>query len=211
MIEVKDKELFSLFPTTVYRGFIDDEQFLDELKDNVLDLKSKGVGEYEFKDLNFETPDDLHERPEFQKLVELVLRESDAIFNQWNLIRESHYVTTMWATTTNPNYTHQLHNHPNCLLSGLIYLNVPENCGKLFFRDPRSATTTLNYNYKEYNNFNSRTHYFKPKKGSILFWPHWLDHAVERGTYEGEEYRIMIAFNIMVKADIKIKTSKLRI
>ena len=209
MIEVTEKEIFNLFPTPIYRGTVKDESFLDNLKNNVLAIKQDTLGTEVSNDVNFETPDDLHERPEFQGLSELVLQESEKILNHFKLIRDSHYITGMWSMISGNNFSHQLHNHANCYLSGLIYLNAPVGCGNLVFRDPRPARSAMTYEYQEHDGLNSQSYYFKPKKGSIIFWPHWMDHGVERGTYVGDENRIMIAFNIMVRTEIKIKTSKL--
>ena len=57
-----------------------ENMIIEELKNNILELKKQGIGEYEYKDQHFETPDDLHERPQFKPLVDLVLDESEKIF-----------------------------------------------------------------------------------------------------------------------------------
>jgi uncharacterized protein (TIGR02466 family) len=213
MTDIIDREQLTLFPTVVSKGKVDNDKLLEKLKTAITNLKIKDAGSFSYEREQFESYDNLHEEPEFKELSDLVLQASGELLDQQNLIRESHYITNMWATSTNKNFFHPLHNHPNCYLSGILYVSAPENCGKLVFRDPRLNHSILQYDYKEYNQYNSNRHYIKPAKGVILFWPHWLEHMVDRHNekYDGKEDRMMIAFNIMVKTNINIKTAKLRI
>jgi len=213
MTNIIDREQLTLFPTVISKGKVDDEELLEKLKAAITKLKLRGAGSFSYEREQFESYDNLQEEPEFQELADLVLQASGELLDQQKLIRESHYISNMWATSTNKNFFHPLHNHPNCYLSGILYVSTPENCGKLAFKDPRPGHSILQYSYKEHNQYNSNRHYIKPGKGVILFWPHWLEHMVDRhGTdYDGKEDRMMVAFNVMVKVDIKIKTAKLRI
>jgi len=213
MTNIIDKEQLMLFPTIISKGKVDNDELLENLKKSVTDLKIKGEGEFSYEKEQFETWDNLHEKPEFKEVSDLILEVTNELLDQQGLIRDSHYISNMWATSTNRNFFHAMHGHPNCFMSGILYLNAPEGCGKLAYMDPRPVTSVLQYNYTERNHYSSNRHYIKPGKGVILFWPHWLLHMVERHTddFTGKEDRMMIAFNIMVKADIKIKTAKLRI
>ena len=213
MTNIIDREQLTLFPTMVSKGKVDNDELLEKLKESINKLKIRGVGSFSYEREQFESYDNLHEEPEFRELAELVLQASGELLDQQGLIRKSHYITNMWATSTNKNFFHPLHNHPNCYMSGILYVNAPENCGKLVFRDPRPGHSVLQYEYKEHNQHNSNRHSVKPGKGVILFWPHWLEHMVDRhgNDYDGVEDRMMIAFNVMVKVDINMKTAKLRI
>lgn len=213
MTNIIDREQLTLFPTVVSKGKVDNDELLEKLKESINKLKIRGVGSFSYEREYFESYDNLHEEPEFRELAELVLQASGELLDQQGLIRKSHYITNMWATSTNKGFSHPLHNHPNCYMSGILYVNTPENCGKLVFRDPRPGHSIMQYEYKEYNQHNSNRHSVKPGKGVILFWPHWLEHMVDRhgNDFDGVEDRMMIAFNVMVKVDINMKTAKLRI
>lgn len=213
MVDIVNKNQLLLFPTVVSKGKVNDVDFIERLKNSVVSLKTNGEGHFSKHVERFESEDNLHERPEFKELCDLILEQSGQLLDNQTLIRESHYITSMWATISNKNFIHTVHTHPNSYLSGLIYLNAPENCGNLVFRDPRQATSVMQYEYSEFNFYSSGRYTVKPENGGLLFWPHWLEHMVEshNENYTGEEDRIMIAFNVMVKADIKIKTAKLRI
>lgn len=50
-----------------------------------------------------------------------------------------------------------------------------------------------------------------PEQGTMLFWPSWLTHGVERGFNKNNEDRIVVAFNIMIRAKIETMTAKLEL
>ena len=83
------------------------------------------------------------------------------------------------------------HNHPSCLYSGVLYLDVPEGLeeeGQLVFVDPRTQTRVGKYyNHTVY-------HKIIPKVGHAYVFPNWLDHYVEPHFCEGN--RISISFNL---------------
>lgn len=84
------------------------------------------------------------------------------------------------------------HNHPSCLYSGVLYLEVPKDLddreGQLVFVDPRTQTRVGKYY--------DHTVYYKitPKIGHGFVFPNWLDHYVEPHFCEGN--RISISFNL---------------
>ena len=83
------------------------------------------------------------------------------------------------------------HNHPSCLFSGVLYLEVPEALekeGQLVFVDPRTQTRVGKYyDHTVY-------HKITPKIGHAYVFPNWLDHYVEPYFCEGN--RISISFNL---------------
>ena len=79
------------------------------------------------------TSDDLHTVPEMKDLVDVIMRESAKVLDAYAIKRDSHYITSMWANVTNPNCRQNMHVHPNCLLSGLVYIKTPTNCGPTLF------------------------------------------------------------------------------
>ena len=48
-----------------------------------------------------------------------------------------------------------------------------------------------------------------PEKGKMLVWPSWLIHGVELGRSQEKEYRISIAFNVMLKGSVNIPTKRI--
>ena len=48
-----------------------------------------------------------------------------------------------------------------------------------------------------------------PEKGRVLIWPSHVPHAVEQGTADEAEERIIVAFNIMIRGLIADLTARL--
>jgi hypothetical protein len=47
------------------------------------------------------------------------------------------------------------------------------------------------------------------EKGRMLIWPSHVPHAVEQGTADESEERIVVAFNIMIRGRIQLFTASL--
>ena len=94
---------------------------------------------------------------------------------------------------------HQLHSHPNCILSGVFYLKIPDSAPPIIFNDPRDHYKYIQYPVK----FGNPRDMYKllpeyvinPTEGLILMWPSWLEHQVPSS--KCSEERIAVAFNVM--------------
>ena len=88
------------------------------------------------------------------------------------------------------------HTHPECQWSGVYYVEVggfqddKRASGSIEFVDPRSAVGMLSM---PGNPFRQRLS-FRPRNGLMLIFPSWLLHYVH--SYEGDDERISVAFNI---------------
>ncbi len=107
------------------------------------------------------------------------------------------------------NRRHHVHVHPNCLLSGLVYVRTPKNCGSTVFASPRQLTKNLEPTYLQKNELNSDLFTVPAEKGRMLIWPSHVPHAVEQGTADESEERIVVAFNIMIRGRIQLFTASL--
>jgi hypothetical protein len=77
-------------------------------------------------------------------------------------------------------------------LSGVFYVKVPQNSGKIVFYDPRATlTTALDQMY--YHN-GSDSFSIEPEENLLLIFPSWLYHSVDPN--ESDEDRISVSFNI---------------
>jgi uncharacterized protein (TIGR02466 family) len=117
----------------------------------------------------------------------------------------------MWANITHPNHRHHMHIHPNCLLSGILYLKTPKDCGPTMFQDPRPGARMIEPSFTEMNAFNSENFVVTPEKGCMMIWPAYLPHAVENGRAKEDEDRIVVAFNIMIRGRIDKRTARLEL
>jgi uncharacterized protein (TIGR02466 family) len=155
------------------------------------------------------TPDDLQDLPEMKDIVSVIMAESAAILDAFAIKRESHYITNMWANIANPNRRHNFHIHPNCLLSGIVYIKTPQNCGRTIFASPRMHSKNIEPTYVQKNEFNADIFSMPPEKGRMMIWPSHVPHAVEEGNANETEDRIVLAFNVMIRGLVDQPTARL--
>jgi uncharacterized protein (TIGR02466 family) len=86
---------------------------------------------------------------------------------------------------------HVQHAHANSILSGVFYLEVPENSASLRIYDPRPFSQFISYqsNLSNVDSF----HDIRPQTGLFLIWQSWLPHEVLKNLSEGRKTAV---FNI---------------
>jgi uncharacterized protein (TIGR02466 family) len=209
--ELTAKQMFMLFPTPMFTGKLPDIGACDRIERKLRELQKSGKGRLSPDGAipAYMTPDDLQTLPEMKELVDVVLSESGKILDAYTVKRDSHYITNMWANIANPNRRHHMHMHPNCLLSGLVYIKTPKNCGSTVFASPRQLSKGLEPTYLAKNELNSDVFVFPAEKGRMLIWPSHVPHGVEQGTANETEDRIVLAFNIMIRGLVELPTARL--
>jgi uncharacterized protein (TIGR02466 family) len=209
--ELTAKQMFMLFPTPMFTGKLPDLGACDRIEKKLRELQKSGKGRLspDGAILAYMTPDDLQTLPEMKELVDVILSESGKILDAYTVKRDSHYITNMWANIANPNRRHHMHMHPNCLLSGLVYIKTPKNCGSTVFASPRQLSKGLEPTYLAKNELNSDVFVCPAEKGRMLIWPSHVPHGVEQGTANEAEDRIVLAFNIMIRGLVDLPTARL--
>jgi uncharacterized protein (TIGR02466 family) len=211
--ELTAKQMFMLFPSPMFTGKLPDISLCDRIEQKLRQLQKSGKGRSspEGMILAYMTPDDIQTLPEMKELVDVIMFESGNILDAYRIKRETHYITNMWANIANPNRRHSMHIHPNCLLSGLVYIKTPRNCGPTVFVSPRQLSKNLEPTYLEKNEINSDLFSMPAEKGRMLIWPSYIPHAVEQGAADETEDRIVVAFNIMIRGLIDLSTARLEL
>lgn len=108
------------------------------------------------------------------------------LFNWININRKGHY---------NSRHTHV---DSNIFLSGVYYIKVPEDSGRIRLYDPRGVlfqSMTDHVYFNDGHEFN----YINIEDGMIIYFPSWLEHDVEAS--DTNEDRISVAFNLFVDRD----------
>ena len=107
----------------------------------------------------------------------------------------------MWANI-NPTYSYnKTHTHPNSLWSGVYYIKVPKNSGKLFLEDPRPGPNL--YMPKRMDKLPKelwRVVAYDAVEGRMIFFPSWQPHGVDinMNTEKGEKnWRVSVSFNFI--------------
>lgn len=88
---------------------------------------------------------------------------------------------------------HALHSHPNSLLSGVFYLQVPKESAPILFDDPRPFRKFVALP-KLVNSTNWERIHFIPEQGLFLIWESWIDHEVPKNN--SKDGRITMVFNL---------------
>ena len=119
-----------------------------------------------------------------------------AEFLKWDIAGRRPVCKVCWANIHPKGSYHTRHIHPATIhLSGVYYIQAPENCGNIIFHDlPRflglwAAPETL-----ELTDHNAFSLSVKPEPGLCVLFPGYLMHEVE--TNRSDDDRVGIAFNI---------------
>jgi len=194
----------SLFATRFYEADLGDDDLVEELEDAALELakadragvawsKAHGYRGY----TSYASLNDLPLRdPRFGDLVRL-LNKHVAVFAKdcaFDLGGRKLKLDSFWVNVLKPGGAHSGHIHPHSVVSGTMYVAIPEGAGALKLEDPRlpmmmAAPTRLEDAAEDLRTFV----YAEPKPGSVFLWESWLRHEVVPNAAKGE--RISISFN----------------
>ena len=187
----------SIFPTPIYMSKLDRALTPLELK-----FVDKSKKDFYKNDGNITSNNNyiLNKKPftnikkELDKRVQdyfdKVLSTTDAV---------TPYITQSWLNYTETNQYHHKHQHPNSLVSGVLYIDSDEKFDKIYFyRD--NIYKTIKPQTKDWNLWNSESWWFPVKTGDIIMFPSSLTHMVE--TKQGTNTRISLAFNTFIKGTV---------
>ncbi len=105
---------------------------------------------------------------------------------------------SLWINVLEPGGMHSGHIHPHSVLSGTVYVEVPEGASAIRFEDPRlpammTAPPRKPGGLRDLQPFVS----VAPAPGTVLMWESWLRHEVLLN--RAETARISISFNYAVR------------
>ena len=203
--------MLSLFATPVFLSHINDENVIDNAVESILKLKETTPGHQRYG--CWVTDDNLETLPEFEELSNILLDAAEIALDEMTIKRDSHYITCMWANTAPIGTAHGEHIHSNSIYSGVLYLRTPEGSGPTLFTDPRPIVNMLRPDYETPSPLYLGARWGQlPKKGDLIMFPSWLPHSVEavpRNDELGDEARITLSFNIMIRSKVKFDTAKI--
>lgn len=90
---------------------------------------------------------------------------------------------------------HTTHAHPNCVLSGVFYLQTPEGSSPIVFYDPRPFRKVIRRQITNPTDTNQDELVIHPQKGLLLMWESWLEHSVPNN-FNTDDGRITLVFNL---------------
>ena len=186
----------SLFVTRLYEAELADEALLAELAHSIRSLaEDDGAGrrwshEHRYSGYtSYASLNDLPKRdPAFAELAKVLSRHAVSFGQECGFdLRRKPRLDSLWVNVLKASGLHSGHIHPHSIISGTLYVEVPQGSGAIRFEDPRLPLMMA---------APARTDSFvtvDPRPGLLLLWESWLRHEVLPGTGKGE--RLSISFN----------------
>ena len=195
--------IHNIFPTPIYttkidRGFTKQElQFVKEQKKHC----SNNRGNINTKD-NY-----ILNRKEFKNIKKFLDKHCkeylDTVICPKNNIEL--YITQSWLNYTEANQYHHKHEHPNSVVSGVLYFDSDIKNDKILFTHSRGyQQISPEIDNTKFNLWNSGTWFFAVKTGNLFMFPSSTTHQVE--TKKGTNTRISLAFNTFYKGSVGSNT-----
>jgi len=193
----------SLFPTLLYEAQLGDQRLLERLAHSIRSLaKDDEAGRRWSRDhsysgyTSYASLNDLPRRdPDFAELAKVLTRHAVTFAEEcaFDLPRKPR-LDSLWVNLMKGAGHHSAHIHPHSIISGTLYVEVPEGAGAIRFEDPRlplmmAAPTRLTDAPEEMQSFVT----LRPYPGLLLLWESWLRHEVLAGRGRGE--RLSVSFN----------------
>ena len=187
-----------LFPTPVYIADIKHPTLNQELERDIVAWSKQDKGIVRTNVQGWHSTTNMHERPEFKKLVNMLYDCQKTVYEQ-EYYESEPVLGNMWANINPPGGSNRAHQHPNSLWSGVYWIKTPKNCGELKIDDPRSVACMTRPRQKEGEKparLFRETHY-EPIAGRCIMFPSWLMHCVDPN--ESNDIRISVSFNFLQK------------
>ena len=109
------------------------------------------------------------------------------------------YITQSWLNKAEKDQYHPLHNHPNSVLSGVLFLSGGGKLPPIRFHR-FNPLFPLELNFTELNDFNATCRWFEPVYGQLILFPSSLLHDVTPNKTDSP--RITLSFNTFVRGEI---------
>ena|SRR5205085_4097552 len=184
----------SLFVTRVYETDVVDGDLLERLGHSIRTLAHddeagrRWAKEHRYPGYtSYASLNDLPRRdPDFAELSKILTGHAVRFAKECGFDRKPK-VDSMWVNLLKSGGHHSGHIHPQSIISGAFYVEVPNGSGPIRFEDPRLPLMMA---------APPRPDSFvnvEPRPGLLLMWESWLRHEVLPGAGKGE--RLSISFN----------------
>lgn len=173
-----------IFSTPIW-GYVlnNQKEYLKQYIDYILALSSSTPSARKSNFGGWQSSDNIHLNSVFKPFVDTLNNLSTEALNNYSKKRYS--IQSMWA---NVNYTNNFNAHHihEGQLSGVFYLQVPADSGRLILVNPAIRSGMSIVRNKDYP--------INPEPLACILFPSWLEHYVEPNN--NELPRISISFNI---------------
>ena len=145
------------------------------------------------------------DRPELAHIRSLIQGEIDFCARElYAITRDAEfYITNSWVNIYGRGDQAGAHLHHNSLLSGVLYLQVPDTGagGEIVFHkdlhSPNTFPLAIDPEVVSSNIYNCKMWGYRPKTHDICIFPSYLSHSVQPN--ESDEGRWSLAFNVFIR------------
>lgn len=132
----------------------------------------------------WQSHEDLHLEPLYKELFSTIANLCNTISTNYLGTPKQGKIESAWA---NVNYQHCFNGHHvhSGDLSGVFYLSVPEDSGKLVFVNPAVRSQSRSFSTSNYG--------LDPQDLALIVFPSWLEHYVEPS--RSTSRRVSVSFN----------------
>lgn len=135
----------------------------------------------------------------FPDLKSSVLENSYLYLSHLGYVQNELILNALWLNINGYKDYNLQHNHGNSLLSGVFYIDVPKDSGKITFVNSSERLELYDsYIDSKFTPYNSTKWGFTPEQNELFLFPAWLNHYV-RPNLNKNKKRISMAFNINYK------------
>ena len=191
-----------LFPTPIYMKMVKDPNKLNKYlyplikawskKDKSETKTNSGGGWHSPTDMNFKN--------EYKPLTDELFTMQEEVYKDYGM-EPKPGLGNMWANINYPGAYTKQHIHPNSQWSGVYYVKVPKNSGRLFVEDPRAGPNIiLPRRLPNLPRALWRIVLYPAIEGQMIMFPAWLPHGVEinESKEKGEKgWRVSVSFNFI--------------
>ena len=187
----------SILTADLGRSFSTQEQSAFETAEYVLDLSDVAQ---EPTNISYTKEVNILKTLELVDLESFILKNvNDYMFKEFEVIDPvEFYISRSWFVKSQHRGFGRRHNHPNSVLSGVLYLQSDANSGNLILHDLQNTKFgSIEFSYKSINKTNCSYVSIPPKPGMLVMFPSTTMHEV--GINQSRQTRYSLSFDIWFK------------
>lgn len=192
-------ELLPIYSVPVWMSSLPDfEKQKETFLSCVRDFRKKNTqGTNKSNVAGYHSPETLQQEQQLRPIFEYACSMVMQAIEDLNFVQSDVFLTSAWVNFNDSRQCmNSQHTHGE-VFSGVFYLKVPPESGKLVLINPGMNTLWSGCSLiKEKNQFTGESIKIEPEEGSFVLFPSYLPHSVETNNHDDE--RISISFNVMV-------------
>ncbi len=139
----------------------------------------------------------LYDYPEFARITDWMISCFAAYAERMNFATSPQGIrlTQCWFNIYQRGFAHEVHTHPNNILSGVYYVKAPPGCSEILFHAPQ-AFSAMRAERRVETGLNQLTHAIQPQEGEMIVFNSATKHNVTPNDIDEE--RIIISANALL-------------